>query len=205
MANPYGDDPDRAGAWDLGYQAGYDEPETDHYAPVGPELVDAFQDGELAGRDERRSGLSPAGPPVAPPPEVPEEESQDARMLHEYLHVSREVGIHGALHDLFGKTGGLLGLVALVVQIPSDTQLKLIEEDWEAPVDRSGDRYLAVCPEVHMAAGAEGVTPDGYWAGALREHYVDAENDLAAHGHDATFIALCSGETGECGPVARMP
>lgn len=62
--NPYGTDNDQGAAWTLGYQQGYDDPEVDHTPPVAAELINAFREGELAGRDDRRSEV-PIGPPTA--------------------------------------------------------------------------------------------------------------------------------------------
>jgi hypothetical protein len=65
-----------------------------------------------------------------------------------------------------------------------------------------GSTFLAVCPAIHMLPG-DGVTPDGYWAGPVRQSYVAAEADMPAHGHDEAFVAMCALDSGLCGPVTR--
>ena len=53
--NPFLGDPDRAPAYEQGYEAGYAEPEVDHFTPLEAELLDIFSQGEIDGRNERRS------------------------------------------------------------------------------------------------------------------------------------------------------
>lgn len=55
FVNPFAEDPDRAPVFEQGYRAAYADPDGDHFAPVAPELVDAFDAGVTAGRDDRRS------------------------------------------------------------------------------------------------------------------------------------------------------
>lgn len=62
--NPFADDPERAGAWEEGYLAGYAEPEAEHFPPLEGELLDIFFEGEAAGRDDRRQ--EPDGEPPVP-------------------------------------------------------------------------------------------------------------------------------------------
>jgi hypothetical protein len=199
--NPYESDPDRGGAWEQGYEAGFAEPEVDHSPPVAPELVDVFAEGELAGRDDRR--MSPPDPPPADPPETTEPEPEGGSEAEEEAgHLLLEVGVHADAHLIGGAVGGLVGLVLLVLQIPGDVQLRPLEPQWEAPADRDGDVYLAVCPVSHPLV-MEQVTPDGYWTGPGRQTFEEAEQDVAGHEHAEAFVALCSTPEGVCGPVQR--
>ena len=53
LVSPFPDDPERGGAFEQGYLAGYAEPDTDHVPPLEGELLDIFFDGERHGRDDR--------------------------------------------------------------------------------------------------------------------------------------------------------
>jgi hypothetical protein len=55
VVNPFAEEVQRGAAWERGYEAGYAEPGTDHYAPFDDELVEIFGQGEQAGRDDRRA------------------------------------------------------------------------------------------------------------------------------------------------------
>ena len=58
--NPFVDKPELAEKWELGYIAGFAEPETDHFLPLAPDFLESYQLGEQAGRDDRR--LQPPTP-----------------------------------------------------------------------------------------------------------------------------------------------
>jgi hypothetical protein len=194
--NPYEAGTDLAPMWTLGYESGYAEPEVDHAPPVPPEYTYIFQEGELAGRDERRAETS-FGPPVA------DESNNDGSEQHlgeAVEHLTLEAAVHVGLDKMLGAAGGLAALLLAVVQIPGDVQLKPIEDTWTGDADSPGATYVAVCPEIHMVA-SDGVTPDGYWTGPVRQNFAEAESDMAVHGHAQAFIALCSLESGLCGPV----
>jgi hypothetical protein len=70
FVNPFSNDPERAPVFESGYEAGFSEPEVDHAPPLAPELVDAFDQGEQQGRDDRRQEPS-VGPPL---PSAPSED-----------------------------------------------------------------------------------------------------------------------------------
>ena len=55
VVNPFAEEVRRGAAWERGYEAGYAEPGTDHFAPFDDELVEIFGQGEQAGRDHRRA------------------------------------------------------------------------------------------------------------------------------------------------------
>jgi hypothetical protein len=196
--NPYNDD-DRAPVWAQGYQLGYDEPETDHAPPVPPDLVGVFSEGEQAGRDDRRSEI-PVGPPA--PQDAPDE-PPDQHLGEAAGEVVLEVAKHVLADVAFGSVGGLISLVTLVVSIPGDVQLRPLDPEWTGKADGWGATFVAVCPEIHMQP-SDGVTPDGYWAGPVQQSFGDADNDRTAHGHEQAFVALCSLDTGVCGPVVPV-
>src|SRR5207248_2287205 len=106
--NPFVNDPPSAEVWELGYMAGFAEPETDHFLPFAPELLDVYQRGEQVGRDDRRRL-----PPGDEPPE--EEHSQwadvsEAAFEFGFVHALGEGLVHIGL-----KAGGLIMLVFDVV------------------------------------------------------------------------------------------
>src|SRR5437870_3082618 len=137
--NPFVNDPPSAEVWELGYVAGFAEPETDHFLPFSPELLDVYQRGEQVGRDDRRQ---------LPPGEDPAEEGHS-----QWAEVGEEVLKFGFLHALgeglvhLGiKAGGLITLLFDVVQIPTDgSTITPLEPDFEGPVDQEGETYVVVC------------------------------------------------------------
>jgi hypothetical protein len=64
LVNPFADDPERGGAFEQGYLAGYAEPDANHSPPLEGELLDIFFQGETAGRDDRQQEA--AGEPAVP-------------------------------------------------------------------------------------------------------------------------------------------
>jgi hypothetical protein len=120
--------------------------------------------------------------------------------------VAEELGLHTlghvVLHKIFGKVGGLMGLVLIVLEIPGDVQLRPLEEDWSGPVQLpdEGDTYVAMCPRTDHPMVAQGVV-EGYWAGPGRKFFSEAVNDLKAHGHGEAFVARCSLSENTCGAV----
>lgn len=193
--NPYRNDDMKGEAWELGYLAGYAEPETDHVMPYGEELLAIYQEGEQGGRDDRRR---------LPPDQggISEEGGGHGHMAE----VAEELGLHTlghvVLHKIFGKVGGLMGLVLIVLEIPGDVQLRPLEEDWSGPVELpdEGDTYVAMCPRTDHPMVAQGVV-EGYWAGPGRKFFSEAVDDLKAHGHGEAFVARCSLSENTCGAV----
>ncbi len=188
--NPFAADQVLGDAWEQGYLAGYSEPETDHLRPFSPELLDAYQQGELAGRDDRRLLPADTGGEGA-------DESQLAV-------VALEVGLHTLGHIVFekafGAIGGLGALLITVLQIPGDVMLQPVEPDWTGPADEPDDVYVAVCPRDDHGP-VQGGTPEGYWSGQGHPSYAAALADMKAHRHAEAAVARCSVPNGECGLV----
>jgi hypothetical protein len=67
IVNPFPNDPERGGAFEQGYLAGYAEPDSDHFPPLEGELLDIFHQGEAAGRDDRSQEPSDEEPLPAEP------------------------------------------------------------------------------------------------------------------------------------------
>jgi hypothetical protein len=193
--NPFVSDPTAAEVWELGYVAGFAEPETDHFLPFSEDLADAYQLGEQAGRDDRR--LLPSG-------DAPSEEGQsqwaefgEAAFEFGFVHALGEGLVHLGL-----TAGGLIMLVFDVVQIPGDVSFRALEPDWEGPVDQDGDSYVTVCGRTDHAMQPDGiVTDDGYWVGSERQSFREAAVDRRGHQHSEAIIVRCSLADGTCGPV----
>jgi hypothetical protein len=189
--NPFADDPVTGDVWEQGFLAGHSEPEVDHLPPFSPELLDAFQQGESAGRDERR---------LLPPAEGGDETSEGG-----LAEVAEEVGLHAlghyAFEKLFGAIGGLIALVITVVQIPGDVQLRPLEPDWEGAADQPDEQYVALCPRIDHPLAQVGVTQDGYWTGLAQPTYADALSEAQGHGHSETVVCRVSVQDATCGAV----
>jgi hypothetical protein len=195
VQNPFGQDPVLGGPWEEGYLAGFSEPETDHFRPFEPDILDAYRRGEQVGRDDRRR-LPPDSGGVS-------EEGESG--VFEFLKLAaEEIGLHtlghGFFHSVFGKVGGLLSLMPLVLQIPGDVILHPMEDDWTGSVDMAEDSFVAVCPRTDHGP-MEGVTPEGYWTGPGRQFFSDALADKLQHQHVESAVCRCSVPSGECGLV----
>jgi len=193
--NPFVNTPDFAEVWELGYMAGFAEPETDHFIPFSEELLNAYQRGVQVGRDDRR--LLPSG-------EAPSDEGHG--QWGEFAKEAVEFGVIHALGEglehLGLKAGGLIALVFEVVLIPGDVSFRALEPDWEGPVDQENDTYVGVCGRTeHAMHPAETVTSDGYWVGPQRKTFKEAAADRNNHQHAESIIVRCSASDGTCGPV----
>jgi hypothetical protein len=190
--NPFVDKPDLAEKWELGYIAGFAEPETDHFLPLAPDFLESYQLGEQAGRDDRR---------LQPPEEQADGEHHEwggEELLESaLLHALGEGLVHLGI-----KAGGLITLILDVIQIPGDVRLKPLEPDWEGPVDQEGETYVALCGRTdHPMLLAGTVTDDGYWVGPQRETFKEAFSDRSVHQHPEAIVARCSLPDGTCGAV----
>src|SRR5262249_7784615 len=152
---PFTNDPLKAETWELGYLAGFAEPETDHTLPLSEELLEVYQRGEQSGRDDRRRQ-----PPLKDASGAPSESE------HGWVStVGEEALEHGILHaigvgceKIFGRIGGLIPLIITVIQIPGDVQLRPLEPEWEAPAaSEEGNSFVAVCPHTDHPMVAVGV------------------------------------------------
>jgi hypothetical protein len=109
---------------ELGYADGYADPEVDRQPPVAVELMDVFREGELAGRDDRRSEVA-FGPPAPDNvgPSIPPDGEADQHAV-ETMHVLLDVGVHVGLERMFEAAGGLIALVLTALQVPADTPMR---------------------------------------------------------------------------------
>jgi hypothetical protein len=191
--NPFVDNPDVAEIWELGYVAGFAEPEIDHFLPISEELLESYQLGEQAGRDDRRRL----------PPQSQEEGGQEGESVWgELLEIGIIHALGEGLQHLGVKAGGLISLVLEVIQIPGDVSLTTLEPEWEGPVDQEGDTYVALCGRTdHTMLFEETITSDGYWIGPQRTTFSDAVADRNNHEHPESIIVRCSTTDGTCGPV----
>ena len=204
--NPHLSDPTKGEAWELGYLAGWQDPEQDHVLPLAPDLLNVYQAGDVAGRNDRRA-LPPAvnqrsaQPPAdsGQPGDGSGGELAGEAVEHLIVHAIGE-----AAHFLFHVSGGLVSLVLTVVTIPGDTQLKPIEPDFQGPADQPGDTYIAACPRSDHPMVMNGVTKDGYWFGEGHANFAEAEGERKSHGHAECFVTRCSPADQTCGPVTAM-
>jgi hypothetical protein len=193
--NPFVSAPDTAEVWELGYVAGFAEPETDHFLPFSEELSVAYQRGEQDGRDDRR--LLPSGDAPAEEEHSRWAEFGDAAFEFAFVHALGEGLVHLGL-----KAGGLSFLIFDVVQIPGDVSFAALEPVWEGPVDQDGESYVTVCGRTDHAMQPDGVvTGDGYWVGTKRQSFREAATDRRGHQHAEAIIVRCSTADATCGPV----
>jgi hypothetical protein len=194
-SNPFVANPVNAEIWELGYMAGFSEPEEDHFLPLAPELLELYATGELTGRDDRR--LMPSGS---------EEENAEGAKWGELAEGTVEFGFTHAVGEglvhLGLKAGGLIMLVFDVIQIPGDVSFRALEPDFEGPVDQPADSYLCVCARTDHAMEPEGIiTGDGYYVGPERRNFRDAASDRQRHQHSEAVIVRCSTDDNTCGAV----
>jgi hypothetical protein len=124
---------------------------------------------------------------------------------HEFVHLGVEVGIHWALHEALGAVGGLVGLVIMVLQIPGDTALHPLEDDWSGESGgRSNDDavYFAFCSETTHPMVVSSTLPNGTWVGPPRSSFAEAAADRDAHEHRASVLR-CSLSEQTCGAVTE--
>ena len=191
--NPFTDNPPSAEVWELGYIDGFAEPETDHFLPFSPDILQIFQLGELAGRDDRR--LQPTKNPAdgEDPKEWGVMEVAEPFLIHALGMAAEHIGL---------KVGGLISLVIEVLMIPGDVQLIPLEPEWEGAVDQGGETYAAVCGLTNHEVQMFGTTTDdGYWVGPERQTFKEAAADRKVHQHPETIVVRCSQPDGACGPV----
>jgi hypothetical protein len=188
--NPFANDPIKGEIFEEGWFAGFSDPVSSHLLPLAPELLEVYEQGVEAGREDR----------TAPPIEDSSEEWAGLEELGEHviIHALGHITDH-----LFRLTvGGVIGLVTLVVGIPSDVKLRPLDPEFDGPPDAAGDEvYLAMCPREDHPLVAIGVTPEGYWTGQPRASIGDAVRDVLDHKHPEGFVARCSESEGTCGAV----
>jgi hypothetical protein len=209
-SNPFTDDPTKADVFEQGYVAGFMDPDSSDFRPFAPDLLEAFQQGFQAGRVDRSTPptVDPASRWLAKPEA---EQLREGNGLAEGgEHVAMFAVFHGLDHvfkDVAAKEFSpipLIELVILALQL-QDTPLQELPPDFRAEFNRGEDdpaiHYIAMCPRSDHDLTAAGATPDGYWLGLDRSHFLDAVDDTMAHGHSEAFVARCSLQDDTCGPV----
>jgi hypothetical protein len=195
--NPFANDVVKGEIWERGYLAGFNEPEVDHSpGPLASELIDVYQLGEQAGRDDRTAQPLNSDEAAWVAPDFDFGELPEHLTIHAFGVVLERVGV---------AAGGLIALVLTVLSIPGDTPLHPLDpESAPFPLDQEGQEgntYVAICPHSDHPMVQQGVTTDGYWAGLGRSSFVDAVADMRNHDHVEAFVIRCSLAEGTCGPV----
>ncbi len=182
VVNPFATFDPEGGIWEQGFQAGFNVPDFDHSPPLAPTLLDAYLEGQQTGRAFKRAG--PAG-----------------SSWENFEELGSSVLLHAILDHVAAAFGGMLALVIEVVQIPGDTVLKPLPENFTALANQNDARSLTVCLRTDHVEGTPGATSEGTWAGSSRDDFTDAASDMRAHGHDEAFVARCSVREQTCGAV----
>jgi hypothetical protein len=193
--NPFSDDPVKAEIFELGYLAGFQDPQNnDGFPPLAPDLLDIYFEGAQDGRND--AGSPPAGDTsqkwVAKSDLAPgAESSTDEALEHLVLFTTFKM-----LEEITGAL--VLGLVELVITAVgiegnvSPDQLRPLpdgfSEQQPAP-DRDSVFYIAACPRKDHVLAATGVSADGLWSGTGRHGFKDALGDALQHGHAETLVA----------------
>jgi hypothetical protein len=199
--NPFADDPERAEVWEMGFLQGFQDPSDDNFPPFSPELLDVFTQGVDAGRDDAIQ------PPASDPDRrwVSKSELSEDGLDELVEHVVIEVVAEVAKHVFKRAVLGLVGVVITVLQIPGDTQLRPLDDDFSeeytGPEDDTNIFFVACCPRADHPQVAVGVTAEGYWAGTGQNDFGDALREALQHGHAEAFVARCSLTDNTCGPV----
>jgi hypothetical protein len=193
--NPFVGDPTSAEVWELGYMAGFSQPEEDHFLPLSPELLTVYAAGDMAGRDDRR--LLPSGEVGEDAEGAKWAELGEGAVEFGFTHAIGEGLVHLGL-----RAGGLIMLVFDVIQIPGDVSFRALEPDFEGPVDQPADSYLCVCARTDHAMEPDGVvTDDGYFVGLEHRTFREAAADKRRHQHPEAVIVRCSTDDNTCGAV----
>lgn len=183
--NPYADDNAKGEVWELGYLAGFTEPERNHFRPYSPELLSIYSEGVEAGKADRNQPIAEDG------------ESWAGELAeHAIIHA---LGV--GLEKIGVAAGGLISLVLTVVFIPADVQLRPLDPEWKGQATEGDAQYVTVCARSDHPMVVEGTTREGYWVGPSRGTFEEAIADFRAHGHSEALIARCSPSEGTCGPV----
>jgi len=199
--NPFVDDPEQAEIFEIGYLQGFQDPSDDSLPPLAPELVDVFIQGVDAGREDAIQG------PSSDPDRqwVSKSELSEDGIGELVEHVVIEVVAEVAKHVFKRAIFGLAGVVITALQIPSDTPLKPLEDDfselYSGPQEDTNVFFIACCSRTDHPMVAVGVTSDGYWTGTGQNDFGDALREALQHGHADAMVARCSLTDNTCGPV----
>lgn len=197
MANPYtATDEVKAAAWDVGYQQGFADPDANQIPAPPPTVTEdyvlVFEEGFVAGQEDRAGILEPADP-----------EGHVPKLI--IRSSMKQVVKAGAGEELAWAAGWLFSIVAFVVSIPAHVTLKPLDDDWWELASDIDAKYVAVCPDTANGP-MQGAQDDGTWIGTPYSDYGPAAEEAIAHikstGHDTAFVTMCDVGRGLCGPVS---
>ncbi|MFJ6602480.1 hypothetical protein [Streptomyces lydicus] len=199
-SNPYADDPDKASAFEVGYLWGFTHSdEEDNPPPYSPDLLEIYLQGVDSGKEDR--GRSPDGGAASswvPRAELEDDSDWIGGIL---IHLVAELLKHAYRKAVFG----LVGLVIGVLEIPTDTPLKSLpddfEEPYEGPESNSDVSYIATCARDDHPLLSAGTTSEGYWMGSAYSDFGAALKEAVAHEHAEALVARCSLAENSCGVV----
>lgn len=199
--NPFVDDPQKAEIFEIGYLRGFQDPSDNSAPPFAPELLDVFNQGVDAGREDAiQAPPSDTGRRWVPKSDLGEDSSDEA-----LEHLVIEGIAHVAMHVFEKAALGLIGVVITALSIQGDTPLRPPDEDFSeeytGPENDKNVFFVACCPRTDHPLIAVGVTPDGYWAGTGQNDFGDALREALKHGHPEAMVARCSLTDDTCGPV----
>ena len=183
--NPFSDDPEKAEIFELGYLAGFQDPNgTDLFRPLAPELLDIFVEGTEAGRQNA------AQPPSADPGKTWVSKSELNSEAEEIPEAIEHLAIEGiaelTAHVFHRAAFGLAGVVVTVLGIQgnvSPEQLEPLPDDFSQPYggpDGENVFYVPCCPRPDHPQVQLGVSSEGYWTGAPSNDFGAALKDAAA-------------------------
>ena len=196
--NPFQDDPVKAEVFEQGLTAGFNDPDGSDFRPFPSDLLQAFQEGFQVGREDKN-------PP--PGPAVVEWMTKDDVANFENLGEEAVLLALTLLLDHLFETAvfSCVDVVKLALDPAGDTQLQPLPPDFRAGFNAEESdpaiHFIAVCPRPDHDQVSPGVTGDGHWTGQDRNSFLDAVNDMTAHGHSETFVARCDFNDNTCGPV----
>lgn len=204
--NPYAAEPGKASPFELGYVAGFQDPDgTDNdLLPLSPELLDIYTEGLEAGRQDAHE----------PPAAEPSAQWVTRTELKEHSESEDEMREHIATFIIFKSLElvtrkVLLGLVDLVItalSIPGNVtpeMMKAARDLKASPSDPPDDRkiYIAACSRTDHAMLTVGVQEDGTWAGTATPQFETAVQEAVKHVHAESLVARCDFEEQTCDAV----
>lgn len=201
-SNPFTDDDAKAEAWELGYMAGFQDPDgADQLPPYTPDLLDVFNQGTDAGREDR----------IQPPSGnsdtqwMSKSDLSDDSTEDMIEHISIEALAELSAHVFKRAALGLVGVVLTALSVSTDSPMRPLDDDfsepYSGPEDDTNVFFIAVCPRTDHPIPAVGTTQDGYWTGTAQNDFGDALTETLKHGHSESSVARCSLTDSTCGLV----
>lgn len=196
--NPFPDDPAKAEVFEQGLIAGFNDPDGNDFRPFPPDLLEVFQQGFQTGREDKNA---PPGPAVV------------QWMTEEDVENFNDTGKEAVLlaltllfdHIYENPLFSCIDLVKLALDPAGDTQLQPLPPDFRAGFNAEDTdpaiHFLALCPRSDHDQVSPGVTSDGHWIGSDHNSFLDAVDEMRAHGHSEAFVARCDFNDNTCGPV----